>query len=118
MVKMKNRLRTKVWRPQIIDYDAEQVCKNFHGCQVLGEFSAPERTQRVEPPSGPWQDVALDILGPLPSGESLLVVVDYCSRFFEVVVMRSTTSLKMINALRPIFVRFGYPFSLKSDNAP
>jgi len=43
--------------------------------------------QTVEPPTGPWQDVAIDVLGPLPSGESLLVVVDYYSRFFEVVIM-------------------------------
>ena len=72
----------------------------------------------VELPSGPWQDEAIDVLGPLPSGENLLVVVDYYSRFFEVVIMHSTTSRKMIEALTPIFTRYGYPFSLKSDNAP
>ena len=32
--------------------------------------------------------------------------------------MRSTTSEKMIKALVPIFTRYEYPFSLKSDNAP
>ena len=91
VVKMKNRFRTKVWWPKM-DCDAEQVCKNCHGCQVVGEFLAPEPMQRVEPPSEPWQDVAIDVLGPLPSRENLLVVVDYYSRFFEVVIMRSTTS--------------------------
>ena len=117
IVKMKNRLRTKVWWPKI-DHDAAQVCKSCHGCQVVGEFCAPEPMQRVEPPSRPWQDVAIDVLGPLPSGENLLVVVDYYRRFFEVVIMHSTTSRKMIEALTPIFTRYGYPFSLKSDNAP
>ena len=117
IVKMKNRFRTKVWWPEI-DHDAARVCKSCHGCQVVGEFCAPEPMQRVEPPSGPWQDVAIDFLGALPSGENLLVVVDYCSRFFEVVIMHSATSRKMIEALTPIFTRYGYPFSLKSDNAP
>ena len=117
IVKMKNRLRAKVWWPKM-DNDTEQVCKSCHGCQVVGEFCPPEPMQRVEPPSGPWQDVAIDVLGPLPSGENLLVVVDYYSRFFEVVIMRSTTSQKIIEVLTPIFVRYGYPFSLKSDNAP
>ena len=56
------------------------------------------------------------MLGPLPSGESLLVVVDYYSRFFEVVIMQSTSSQKMIEALTPNFVRYGYPFTPKSDN--
>ena len=117
IVKMKNRLRTKVWWPKI-DHDAAQVCKSCHGCQVVGEFCAPEPMQRVEPPSRPWQDVAIDFLGALPSGENLLVVVDYCSRFFEVVIMHSATSRKMTEALTPIFTRYGYPISLKSDNAP
>ena len=114
IVKIKNRLRTKVWWPKI-DHDAAQVCKSCHRCQVVGEFGA---MQRVEPPSGPWQDIAIDVLGPLPSGENLLVVVDYYSRFFEVVIMHSITSRKMIEALTPIFTRYGYPFSLKADNAP
>ena len=116
IVKMKGRLRTKVWWPKM-DTDAERICKSCHGCQVVSGFCAPEPMQRVEPPTGPWQDVAIDVLGPLPSGESLLVVVDYYSRFFEVVIMQSTTSQKMIEALTPIFVRYGYPFTLKSDNA-
>ena len=85
IMKMKTQLRTKVWWPKIV-FDAEKVCRSCPGCQVVGEFCPPEPMQRVEPPSGPWQDVAIDVLGPLPSGENLLVVVDYYSRFFEVVV--------------------------------
>ena len=57
-------------------------------------------------------------MGPLPTGESLLVVVDYYSRYYEVVVMRSTTTPKIITALEEIFARFGYPYSLKADNGP
>ena len=44
--------------------------------------------------------------------------MDYYSRFFEVVAMRTTTSQKMIDALIPIFTRYGYPFSLMSGNVP
>ena len=70
------QLRTKVWWPKM-DTDAERICKSCHGYQIVIGFCAPEPMQRVEPPTGPWQDVAIDVLGPLPSGESLLVVVDY-----------------------------------------
>ena len=73
---------------------------------------------RAYPPSGLWQDCAADILGPLPSGENLLVVVDYYSRYFEVVILRSTTSTKVINSLQPIFARFGVPYTLKTENGP
>ena len=65
-------------------------------------------------PGGPWQDCAVDILGPLPSEENLLVVVDYYSRYFEVVILKSTTSTKIIASLKPIFARFGVPYTLKN----
>ena len=67
-------------------------------------------------PTGPWQDCAADLLGPLPGGENFLLVVDYYSRFYEVVVMKTTTSTKIIEAMRPMFARFGVPYSLKTDN--
>ena len=75
IVKMKARLRTQVWWPKI-DSDAERVCKSFHGCQVVGECQVPEVMRKVKPPTGPCQDIAIDLAGPLPTGESLLLVVD------------------------------------------
>ena len=117
IVKMKARLRTMVWWPKM-DSDAEQICKSCHGCQVVGEFQPPEPMKRKESPTGPWQDIAIDLMGPLPTGESLFVVTDYFSRFYEVVIMRSTTSKRMVAALTELFSRYGYRFTLKSDNGP
>ena len=117
IVKTKSRLRTKVWWPKL-DADAEKLCKSCQGCQVVGQFSPPEPMMRTEPPTGPWQDIAIDLMGPMPTGETLLVVVDYYSRFYEVVVMRSTITQQVIVALSQIFARFGFPHSLKSDNGP
>ena len=45
IVKMKARLRTKVWWPKI-DSDAERVCKSCQGYQVVGEFQVPEPMRR------------------------------------------------------------------------
>ena len=52
------------------DYYAEKVCRTCHGCQVVRDGQAPEPMKRMEPPSGPWQDVAANFLGPLPTGMS------------------------------------------------
>ena len=35
-----------------------------------GDGQAPEPMKRVELPSGHWQDLAADFMGPLPTGES------------------------------------------------
>ena len=38
---MKQRLRTKVWWPEI-DKDAERCCKSCYGCQMVSQPMRPE----------------------------------------------------------------------------
>ncbi|XP_055615386.1 uncharacterized protein K02A2.6-like [Toxorhynchites rutilus septentrionalis] len=57
------------------------------------------------------------ILGPLPSGESLLVIIDPYSRYKVIEVMRQTTTSDIIARLRPLFMRLGVPKILLTDNA-
>ena len=73
---------------------------------------------RVLPPSVPWQDCTPDLVGPLPTGESILVVVYYYSRFLEVAILKYTTSTKIIEAIAPMFAIFGVPFFLRTDDGP
>ena len=112
-MKTKYRLRSKVWWPGM-DKDVENLCKICHGCQVTSSCDPPDPMSRVLPPSAPWQDCAADLQ------ETILVVVDYYSRFLEVAILQSTTSAKIIEAeaIAPMFARFGVPFSLRTDNGP
>ncbi|XP_031570271.1 uncharacterized protein K02A2.6-like [Actinia tenebrosa] len=80
--------------------------------------SPPEPVKTIKLPTEPWQDVAADLLGPMRTGEHLLVVVDYFTRFYEVVIMNSVTANSIIKALEPIFAGYGYPLSIKTDNGP
>ena len=69
MVKAKCRYCSKVcWLK--VDADAEKLCNSSHGCQAVSEYSAPEPMTQANSLSGPWQNFAADILGPLPSGEN------------------------------------------------
>lgn len=115
IVKCKQRLRTKVWWPGV-DKEVEQQCKSCHGCQVVGNLPKPEPIMSTPLPSSPWEDLAADIMGPLPDGTYVLVVVDYYSRYFEIDLMKSTTTDRTIQGLEEIFARHGYPKSLKTDN--
>lgn len=117
ITKMKQLLRSKVWWPGI-DKDCERYARTCHGCQLVGLPNHPEPMKRTVLPPGRWQDLAIDFMGPLPSGHSLLVIVDYYSRFYEVEIMKKITAQKTIEKLKPIFARFGLPLSIRSDNGP
>ena len=61
----------------------------------------PEPMKRgVNPLPEPWQYIAVDLIDPFSTGESTLVVVDYYSRFYEVVVIlkvnRIQCSVKLV----------------------
>jgi len=117
IVGTKQNLRSKVWWPRM-DKAAEKFCKSCYGCQLVARADPPEPLKSTTLPEGPWQDLAIDLLGPLPSGHSILVVVDYYSRYYEYAIMTSTVTEKVIDNLEEIFSRHGLPITIKSDNGP
>ena len=58
----------------------------------------------------------MNLFGPLPEGEYLLVTVDYFSRWMEVDVICSTTSATIIKCLDSHFARYGVVVGLRTDN--
>ena len=67
-------------------------------------------------PAFPWQLVGTDLfeLG----GQHYLLVVDYFSRFPEVIKLTSTSSTSVITMLKAIFSRHVIPEIVCSDNGP
>ena len=115
IVKMKERLRSKVWWLGI-DRDAERKCRECYGCQVVvNEYRAPT-VKPTKLPDRSWQDLALDLLGLMPTGEHLVVLVDYFSRWIEVDVVHSTNYDRIIKCLDSHFARYGVPKTLRTDN--
>lgn len=115
IVGTKRNLRTRVWWPGL-DLDVERFVRTCHSCQISGKPPDRDPVRVTEMPNGPWEDVAIDLLGPLPNGENILVVVDYYSRYYETRILTSTVSSKIIRCLQEIFDTHGLPISLKSDN--
>lgn len=74
--------------------------------------NAPEPLKRKKLPSAVCQHIAIDFLGPLPSGHNLIVTVDYYSHFIEIEIMKKTDSTETIERLQSIFVRKFLPFSI------
>ena len=65
---------------------------------------------------GAWRNLSMDFLGPLPSGEELMVLVDEYSRFPIVEIFRSVSANTVIPVLDKHLATFGYPDVIKSDN--
>ena len=110
IVGTKQNLRSKVWWPGI-EKAAEKFCKSCYGCQLVARPNPAEPLMSTTLPEGPWQDLAVDLLEPLPSRHSILVVVDYYSRYYEYAIMTSTTAVKVIDNLEEIFSRHGLPIT-------
>lgn len=94
-------LREKIWWYGI-DIDVETFIQNCHACQLMCNQSCPPPVNMSKLPDGSWKSQWT-----YASGDYLLVLIDYYSRFSEVEVVRSITSANIINKLRKIFAVHG-----------
>ena len=115
IVKCKSRLRQKVWWPGI-DREVEQYVRNCKPCLLMSGNNKPEPLKPTPLPDRPWQHIGVDLCGPLPSGENLLVAVDYYSRWFEVGILYATSTNNVIKCLDNWFTSHGLPELIVSDN--
>ena len=83
-------------------------------CQTYRPEQAREELQPHELPSRPWQKIGahLFVLGQ----QTFLIMVDYCSNFFEAVEIHRKTAQSAITQLRVQFARRGIPEVLITDN--
>ncbi|XP_055902396.1 uncharacterized protein K02A2.6-like [Eupeodes corollae] len=112
---MKRRVRSKVWWP-LVDRDVEQFVKKCRDCLIVSKPSQPVPMNRHVFPDRPWSNLATDLLGPLPNHDYILVVIDYYSRYQEFKFLKKITSKDVINFLKEIFCRLGYPKFITADN--
>ncbi|XP_030760795.1 uncharacterized protein K02A2.6-like [Sitophilus oryzae] len=88
---MKRLLRAYAWWPKI-DVDVTEYVKQCHGCALVTVTNIPEPLKMRSFPTTPWNDIAIDFCGPMPNNIYLLVIIDYYSRFKEVIAMEKITS--------------------------
>lgn len=90
----------------------------MQNCRECAEQSSNKREPLITTPlpDYPWQLIGTDLFE-LDKCQYLLVV-DYFSRYPEVIKLNSTTSSQVIAVLKTIFARHGIPETVRSDNGP
>lgn len=94
--------------------------ENYIGaCKTCLKFSISKIKKPIKShdiPVIPFYKIGMDIAECF--GKSYLVVIDYYSRWLEVVKLKSKTSGEIIKKLKKIFSRFGIPKIIIADNNP
>lgn len=117
--KFKSILRERVWWPGMAK-DAEAWVKSCAICATNGKPEKPTPMARVFAPQAVWETIGLDFNGPYSKfgGISVLVIVDYRSRYMIAKPVRSTSFEHTRKVLEEVFEKEGYPGNMKSDNGP
>lgn len=110
----RTRARSSVWWPGL----SQQIGKFVKNCTVCAKNATPNKEPLMASPlpDYPWQKVGTDLFS--LNGVDYLIVVDYFSRYPEVVKLTTVTSQSVIRALRSLFARHGIPEYVASDNGP
>lgn len=119
-----NRVKQDYYWPKM-DNDIREYVRKCDKCKSSKHSNKIQRTfmgnQRET--NRPWQTIQMDYIGPLPRSKRgfcyICVVVDTFSKFVRVCPLRKATAKATMEFLeRDVFLLFGVPEALISDNGP
>jgi transposase InsO family protein len=92
-------------------------------CQTYAQRYTVSGPLHPIPPLGPFEKWGIDLMGPLPMTKKghrfIVVAIDYLTKFAKVRALKSSVKQEVTRFLyERIFIRFGAPFEIVSDNGP
>ena len=118
--KTKAYLRNSVWFPRM-DQLAEEEVRKCIACSAVTPARTSEPLIMTPLPAEPWEQIAINIFGPLPNGNKILVMKDFRSKWPEVHILprqQGTNASAVIAAMEKTFATHGIPDIIRSDNGP
>ncbi|MCP3667048.1 MAG: hypothetical protein GY696_31915, partial [Gammaproteobacteria bacterium] len=119
IVRLKWKLRESYGWPGM-STQAGKFVQNCVACQISSKSTPKDNIPIYEIPSPtkPWEQLAIDISGPYFNDNYIVVLIDYYSKYPEILSTKTITSTYIINWLREIFARYRNPGAIVSDNGP
>lgn len=96
-----------------------QLKNEINNCQACLTYRKNNYKEKMIPheiPNKPWAKVGTDLF--YFNRKTYLLLMDYYSKFIEVVELKSTLSESIIDNLKSVFTRQGIPDILVSDGGP
>ena len=116
IVRMKEVARSYAWW-EGIDKDIEALVKSCKSCQTVKNSPPIAPLHPWLWLTKPWQRIHVDFAGPFQR-RMYLLVSDAHSKWPEIIELKSTTVDKTIEELRKLFVSYGLPEQMVTDNGP
>ena len=115
--RMKSRVRSHFWIPDLNKLVQEKV-STCETCQRFTTKTTKEPAAAQKTTGMGWEEVSIDLFGPLPNKKQVLVVQDTMSRFPAATIVSSSAAAPVIKALDKVYNSYGQPQRHRTDNGP
>lgn len=121
--KTKLRVKQAYWWPAL-DKQVEQFVRECEQCSGADKAQSLLRPPlgKFDTPNNPWEEVSIDILGPILDGQGVqkyvIVLMDRYSKWPETEVRENVDTEAVLRFLTKMFIREGIPRSILCDNGP
>ena len=101
-----------------MDREIEKFVNNCEDCQMFTNKRTKQPIIPLTSPEKPWENVSIDLFGPMPDQKHVVVVLDAASRFPAAKIVSTTSAKPVLNAINDIYTDYGQPLSHRTDNGP
>ena len=115
---MKTRVRSHFWIPELNKLVRDKVSS----CETSQRFTlnTTKKPAAAQPTTGnAWEEVSIDLFGPLPNKKDVLVAQEVMSRYPTTAeIIPNTSATPVIQALDKVYKSYGVPERHRTDNGP
>ena len=115
ITKTRSRAAELIYWPGLMR-DIETHIRPCTICNSLKNDNCKEKLVSHTIPDIPWNKLGIDIL--TFGNKDYLLIVDYFSKYPEIVLLKNKGSPQIIIALKSVFARHGVPSEIVADNVP